>query len=664
MKKVFLLLLPCLFCFAFMFGCGQDNNTTKNEEILCFNTTKQVELCVNGENNTAVAKLQVNGDILPKLDWDSSVIDYNLQTGVITALNKGETDLTASYKNDNGECFSSSVKVSVVETVYAEEIVLEELYVYKLLDKHIEAKILPKVKSDGNITNEYQLGFTFKSLDENIFTVNEYGDIYPLSLGSAELLVKAVSGYNEYTKEYSYIEARCEILVEEVIKSFKATIVDSEMEELIPIAMADTYNSFNLYHGKKYGQDELNYYYIKLSSDKKIQDCIIQRNVEYNNMVNVGQELITTNMQDVLVGNESYNNGKTICLPFMVRDAGVEVVEYKLIDSVMNYFEAFTAKILLINVYEYIQDATPNMVTYNGDVKLENLVKLNADENGEYTLYLLGGEDEDKLKAREDGFYNQGYLSFNNVSDLSLNYVNVYKDNILFAKNFDISSQALVVEPTYNGKLEIKFVSQDGSGWESVLKFNFEYLNPVTYQFVDNSETINLVYGLSGFDEIDLDVTNITPNYAYKNVAVYSSASNSPITISGTKIKAVKFGECYVAVTLNGTISKSYKVLVCSAPSSIEITTACNANMEIGDVFVLEYMVFDEAGEILNLNEIDIIFKDENNNIIQENEITNFEIKKGLNNIAIIAKCYGNIKMVLISKYNNITSKTINISCN
>ena len=661
MKKIFLLILPCFFCLAFFCGCGKTTESDIANENLCyFNASDNIELSINGQNNSTTAKLEVLGDITPNFWWNNEIIDYDINTGLITAISTGSTNLIASYYNESGNLQQTTLNINVTETIYAQDIELESEYVYKLLDEHNTAPIKPQAVVNGQVNNDYNLGFTFKSDDEDIFTVNADGDIFPISTGSANLIVMAVFGFDETANKYTYIEKTTTIIVENVIENFEVSIVDANLEPVVPYNSDTQVDYYNLYYGTKVGSDKPNYYYIKISSDKPIYNCLIQTTSEYNNLINQNQNLIVTDVKDLQITSEIFDNGKTVCLPFVVRDAGVEAVEYRLIDSVMNFFQSYSSKIMLINVYQFMQDIEENVAVYNGEENSSNMVNLNK-INGVYTLYLLGGNEEQQVLARQNGFYNKAILTFKNLSNISRNLVSIYIDEQLVDNSFDISRQALVVEPRYKGITKMLFVANDGSGWQCEVNFQFLYCEPTSYTFVDNSEPIELIYGLEGYDEINLDVTNIQPAYAYHTVSVYSSSQNIPVEINGTKLKAIQDGECYVVVTLNGEISKSYKIIVNLPPARIDITTTSNAVMEIGDVFIVEYKVYDENGKELNLTDIDIILKDANDNIISNTN--DFIIKKGATNIAITALNLGKVKFELISKYNQVTSTEITVAC-
>ncbi len=59
----------------------------------------QIEINLSGQSNTELNRITINADAneVPVVRFDSNIIDYNYKTGVVTALNPGQTVVTIKY---------------------------------------------------------------------------------------------------------------------------------------------------------------------------------------------------------------------------------------------------------------------------------------------------------------------------------------------------------------------------------------------------------------------------------------------------------------------------------------------------------------------------------------------------------------------------------------
>lgn len=616
-KHLFLLMPFFVFISLFLVACTPPKNEIEDENVyplLCkFEDSTPVILSANDVNNEATVKLIVEGEnitVKPEISYNDEIISYNETTGKIVAISEGSTSIIVLYQTSKQVYKQIYLNVNVVDSIFATSVVLNNSYKFKIYENTKSAKIVPyAVTRESN----YSHGFIFESLSPEVFEVSDEGDVMPLSEGVGILKVSAISGYNAQLDTYSYVSATTQIIVELPIENFSLDVVDKDFNTILSTSYYD--KNYDLYYGKKYGQDAENKYYFKIECSKVLTDNLaLHRDFKGTNLINDGASL-----HYLLSGGESCDAGRTIYIPFAVRDAGVESVTYSCLDVALNYYNELKSNTISFNSIPYMTDLSVSCISYAGEENvLENLYTVSKNPTtGNYTLYLLSGTDEDITLGQSAGYANYVNISFSNINIYALNKLTVEYDGGILPE-FDVLEHSYKVVANSVGQTTVNLVANDESGWTKTLVFDVVKLNPTSYQlkqFKDNK--ISLVCGVNEFSSVCLDLISYAPSYASVDVSLQPAvvSGNNPISINGTTISANSKGQCYVVLFINEERKITYLVTIENTPTKIVLFTPTIVNMEVGGNYEMLFSLQDDDGAKISLVDLNVVVLDENDNV-------------------------------------------------
>lgn len=149
-----------------------------------------------GISNTAINRVQVPSDIteIPTITYDESVIDYNYQSGTITAKKVGETIVKIAFEKCEVE-----FNVTVENIVYVEYFSVKDMSIYVG-----DIGVLNYIMIPTN-ANEYRL-YT----DSQLLSLDSRGNYTALSSGTAKV------NYEYATKNGGIIETKCGVFDVEI----------------------------------------------------------------------------------------------------------------------------------------------------------------------------------------------------------------------------------------------------------------------------------------------------------------------------------------------------------------------------------------------------------------------------------------------------------------
>ncbi|MBQ7977767.1 MAG: hypothetical protein IJ301_04195 [Clostridia bacterium] len=368
MRKSLLFLAPFLVVAICLFsGCGQTPPPTIDS--ISFNCEEQIYLKMGTTQEATASAIVVTNsqkDIL--FSYDTDVIDYNQDTGVITPVDAGTTYLLAQ----TGES-SAQVKVVVERAVYCIDFELASSYRVKLNGNKESTAIIPSVG------NGYNMGYEFESLAPSVATVNSEGIVTPISEGEAIVRVYAKSGCvgSSYTK----ISRTTKIIVEKVATQYKIELLDSDLNPMSAIKNSSGIDNYYLYSPNESLKP---FYILKISSDISLKDAV-------HKLLFVSQELDESkNSADYLDFNaelQAYrsisNDERTVYMPFYAVSSGI--IQYTFCDAGLNHSEWLTSDsihIIVSPMCEQIKFVSPleNDIAYITDKSINFSVEVDMGE--------------------------------------------------------------------------------------------------------------------------------------------------------------------------------------------------------------------------------------------------------------------------------------------
>lgn len=587
--KYFVYLMPILvlFCFCF-YGCGSTNNVenlpsqNENEKyyLNCyFQSDEPVVLIKDTNLDTACVKLIIEGDIkeiYPEITWDKNIIDYNIETGKITAKNEGKTNICITFLNKQHQTKTENLKVEVKSPVFANVLEIKSNFVIAN-DKNSPLEIKPLVNEN------YNLGIEYFSNDESIFTVSEKGILTPVSVGNAQLFVRAVSGFNESTNSFVYIEKVVDITVNLEISKVEAEIYDSDGNQVE--------NNILFYDKSGYK----NYYYIKVSASGSLKNFEVE---------NFEAECA------VLESGVIFNGNNEFLVPIYAKSFGKEILTLKLKSTFDNKTNILKVEIP-IQTYQFVQnqDIVVGTLDYQED-DLSLLKSLSYSKNG-YILYNLGGDEPEKILGHKNEKYFYGLIIFDNLSPYCYNEFTISNNSNAISLT-KISDSIYYVEAQNCGTASLTIESKD-KNFSTAVHFEVQEVKVSNASFYPET-TINLV--LSENEKVNLSVTQIEPSYAtYGAKYEVIFEENKPIELDKNGLITPKeVGCCFVVVTL-GDKKVSYKI--CVSEKIVKIACTDNKNYEIskGEGFSFEFKIVDEFGQEITSQDysVKIAFETEEN---------------------------------------------------
>lgn len=342
MKKYLFVLAPLVIAFVFLFaGCA---NTTDDEidTKLSFACAPEIEMKYGTfYDEPFYAPLITNldtDDIV--ITYNENIIDYNIETGMITANGCGNTLLVVKSKNS-----IATLNINVVTANYCTSLKLAKQYIVKLDSELIADPIVPETNKN------YNMGFDFISLEPNIAQIDENGVITPINLGSALIQVVAKSGIGE--DGYNYIYKTTTVIVEECANVFNLEILDSDLQPLELKEAEQGFNYCELYSCEDKNKSPL--YVLKYSSDINLKEknFITKNNNLTENTSGTSARLFTFEVGEVACNISGYSeDGKTLYRPFYAVDSGTDYIRESLVDLGLNYSNTLRSDLIKLKVFK------------------------------------------------------------------------------------------------------------------------------------------------------------------------------------------------------------------------------------------------------------------------------------------------------------------------
>ena len=627
MKRLLLSIFPLLMVMcAMFFGCTSLSASDNIYPEACyFSTSTPVVLMKDTPNYKSNVNLIVEGEevtMTPNVEWDTSVIDYDLVTGEITAVGVGSTYIKVSYYTNAYHTEERSLYVCVCEPDFAQNIELESIY--KLKNNALYPYTITPIINveEGN----YNLTTDFFSRDTNIFTIDQNGTINPTGLGEATLTVRAVSGYNSETQVYTYLTETTTIKVEPYFTSLTVDLCvdlcDSEKQEL-----SAENNVYNLFYGTPVDSENSTFYYAKITSNFSLENAQIIALTEGTQNSDMESPLWSMDLQDYAEADIEYNADFTVAfIPIRSMNKGSGSLSFALTDSsALNTEIILNTNELEIASFTYITAENFSVKTYSSILEnkeeyasvADSFIDIETDsETGYNLLYALGGNATAKDEGHKDGNYYFALIIFDNTDDYCYN-------NFTISNNSDNISLTKIIDNLYHiqantvGIAYVTICANDGGQWRGEFSFQVLEVEAEQYAFYEEDE-IYLVLGEE--EQVNLAVRNIQPSYTTYTYEITSSFTDTqPIDFMADEstIYAIAKGNCWVTVSFAGE-SVAYLISVISSGSSI-IVAFLEYTIEQNKGINITYTVQDAYGNLADNQQVKVYF------IVGEQEVDTCE---------------------------------------
>lgn len=608
MPKIFSVIPLLLLCFCFV-GCGNQSQPECyfEEEIPLVLTLKKTETASSGLVVSNIAEYQIS--------WDENIIDYNQETKLVTAKNVGNTKIFVMYKLGEEEK-SVSRDVVVKNPDFAENINLSESYKLKN-DKNYTYTLQPNITSQ----NGDNFAVFYQSENNGIFTVDKFGEITPTGVGQAKLFVKAVSGLENGV--FTYIQTETNIIVEEEITSVKLEIFDDNMQ-----AVPFNDGSYNLFYGSG------NIYHIKLSSNQKISGCEIG--------------CVSTILS--MINTPTYNGDCEVSFPIRPAASGVQNFYVSLIDDALNKKVEIKTNQVPVNCYKEItsSDVDISVVTTYEENGTEKDVYVDS-ENGNYTLFCLGGDDEAKIEGQNDKKFFYAFIIFDNLNEDCYNkFTIINNSNILEVKY--VSDTIYYIETTGVGVGSIDVISNDTGNWSDAVRFEVKEVEAQSCSFYQEKD---IYFDVEDETGINLAVTNIVPSYTTVKeceLQVISEEGKScPIRVltDKTTIYPVCVGNCFAKVTY-GETTVVYSIYVVNMPNFVKVESY-NYQANVGETVSVKFEVLDKYGKFSYFQDVSLEFISGECEYFKNSNVITFEASSACTIKFVIKSKYGGTKTDIIT---------------
>ncbi len=483
--------------------------------------------------NTSNIKISSNTQF--DVFWDKNIVDYNIETGTLTAKNEGKTKFSVSYTK-GGKVYSQSVNVNVVRPAFAQAITLEKAYTFFLGTQNNTINCNIKTQNGEN----YNLDILCSSLDSRIFQTNK-NTIIPQNTGTSEVVVHAISGYDEQRKEFEYVHARATVTIVNKTTSLSVSLCDNLSEEL-----QKDKDGYVLFKNKK--ENSFGKYYAKLEADEDISSFGIQK-------ANDG-DCWDINKNDEII----YKNSKTVFVPIAIKGFGEDDVSFVL--TRQNDEPVFVSESQKICVHAYFDEEniklfSPKVYTQKGEIT-EKLSQnfdefLCNEQTGKYELFVINQNEDYFSLAIANKKYFYGVICFDNYDANCYNKINASSSNLKLEK---LGTNLFYFEALECGNVSIKVSATaiDGSVFEKEINFYVQKVVASSYEKVQGPN-ITLKIG----EELDFALTDIVPVYASVDFEMTIQSNLNVLSMNGTKVVATNVGEENVLVSIDG---KTFNYLI------------------------------------------------------------------------------------------------------
>ena len=504
----------------------------------------EITLMMNTNTSSADVKLITNTQY--EISWDDEIIDYDINLGKVTAKQSGKTKISLSFYK-NKQRYSQSVTIIVKKAIFATDLSVKSGYTLFMGSER--NKLGAEVSTLSG--EQYNLGLSYDVLDENILT-SSGENLTPVMEGSTQVVIKAISGYNEETKEFMYISRLCEVFVERQV-----TDLDLELFDFEKIVLSQDENVYSLFNGTK--NDETILYYLRLRSTAKISHYTILKaneNQLWTDDTNLSKEVV-----------DDY----TVFLPIKPLKFGESTLSVVLANS--NGDSVFVSSPLNIHVYSYLQDSNVfvgSPISYKNkteckSVSKDDLTSFEQDINtGKYDLYKINNQIGFYDLAITNKNYFYGLIFFDNYDTNCYNSVSAIAENLTISQ---ISDNIFWFETREvgNAKIEIEATAIDQSVFKRTYYFYVHNVVLENYVAIE-SGNMNILLG----DQLDFSIANLSPAYATYSCQLVEIENNDVLEIEGFCAVAKNVGTARLELRVDNTTF--YYTIVVSDGINIDVT--------------------------------------------------------------------------------------------
>ena len=524
-------------------------------------SVNSVELKLNDKPSSASAILSIVGEneTAPDITFNSNVISYDVNTGLINAVGVGSTILTATVKSSFLGTISAYCTVNVTNTDFAPTVTLDSDYVLKLTKPNKEPDKLP-------VHNK----ITYKSSNEEVFTESN-GALIAIGLGEATLTMEAIVGYNASTDSYNKVTANARVVVEREVTGVEIVLCDSEFNALLRID-----EKFVLHSGLK-ADKEHEVYYLKVTTNVACEPKQVEL---FSGMANVS-----------LLDVESIGSAPTTYYAIRATGAGETQITINFLDVAYNYSAGIHSNTLNVEVVPFVAELKllPVVELAGGDKEItKNL--------SGYKLFMMGVEPAIVVKAQSEGISNTCVIKWANpikyacidalVSEVTVLNLTIGDDN------------TFLITALKDGEAEITFSALDGSGVTISLSFVVESVPCFDAEFAYAAEEYTLTIGLS--DALNLAPLSVMPYYGIKDTAyeILDATNLDYISISESGVlSATKIGVILLRVSINPLVYADYEITIVNDSETIELS-AESVMIEIDEGVTINYVIYAPDGAL------------------------------------------------------------------
>ncbi len=635
MTKIFAIPFYILVVFLFC-GCAFGGTDSASNEGNFFFEDKVVTI-KEGE----MRKVKLDTELsYSKFDfsWNSDVISYDIDSGNITAINAGQTELKAVLKSASQKKVSCLIVVEKTEIKDNQNEKDNESEIGKenndttdehnnesknndsgsdeskdnqsqnnnsdnennisesddshSEDENIDKIFATKVEVDDSFKfvkgSEFELnakvfpancdyGLIFESSDTQIFTVDENGKVVAKACGEAVLVTKAVRGVSGDT--FDYIEISSQVLVE---------------DEMVATMNLCDVNGKNLGAEARlfYGENACNYF-AKITANKSLKTS------RFSAPVFEGL--------NVCLENVKFTSSTEAIIPLEVNSFGKFNFCIEITESFSDGLKTSSTNYVYISAYEHITKIEPRVIVSYKDGDEEVIENLPTTD-GFYQLFELGGDYEDKVDGHNDKKFYKAVIIFDKLNLCCYNKFTVCADNDNISLN-EIEENVYLVTAKKSGYANVTIVANDESKKSVALRFVVSSVETESCTFYPEKQ---IYFDLNNRKKLNLGVTNIVPAYSSdkcKLEIIYGK--NEPVIISDENtIYPVEVG-CCVAVVTFGKTKVSYKIFVGSNALKISCDTQAVNYVDENGYFNLKYSVVDENDKKVKNQKIKLEFEGE-----------------------------------------------------
>lgn len=504
----------------------------------------EITLMMNTNSSSADVKLITNTQY--EISWDDEIIDYDISLGKVTAKQSGKTKISLSFYK-NKQRYNQSVTIIVKNAVFATDLSVKSGYTLFMGSER--NKLSAEISTLSG--EQYNLGLSYKVLDESILTSNGES-LTPVMEGSTQVEIKAISGYNEETKEFMYISRLCEVFVERQI-----TDLDLELFDFEKVVLSQDENVYSLFNGTKNNETIL--YYLRLRSTAKISHYTILKaneNQLWTDDTNLLKEVV-----------DDY----TIFLPIKPLNFGESMLSVVLVNS--NGDSVFVSSPLKIHVYSYLQDSNVfvgSPISYKNKTECKfvskgDLISFDQDTNtGKYDLYKINNQVGFYDLAITNKNYFYGLIFFDNYDTNCYNSVSAIAENLTISQISD-NIFWFETQEVGNAKIEIEATAIDQSVFKRTYYFYVHNVVLENYVAIE-SGNMNILLG----DQLDFSIANLSPAYATYSCQLVEIENNDVLEIEGFCAVAKNVGTARLELRVDNTTF--YYTIVVDDGTNIDVT--------------------------------------------------------------------------------------------